>query len=338
MFKETWLCQSILWPRPEALRVNKGFDFSSRAKASIRLSNRLCDRPSNMSLFTKIIVKSTMLEIKEYLLKLYRRVQKNETTSRGAQLSYFFILSIFPFLIFLITLIDYTPLTQQDTLDQLALLLPETAYAIVKQIVSEVAEANNSTLLSVGLLGTIWTASRGTSILIKSINRAYNNNESKSFFTLNVAGLFATLAMTRIILLTLSFLVFGRVIGELVFQHLGLATIFSVLWPIFRYSIPLFIIFISFTLLFLFAPNCPLPLKSVYPGALFSTLTWIVASQAFAYYVNNFGNFSRTYGSIGGIIVFMIWIYMSSVVVLLGGEINATFYQAYNKSNHNISV
>jgi len=279
----------------------------------------------------------SIIWLRGYLLQLYTRVQKNETTARGAQLSYFFILSIFPFLIFIITLIDYTPLTKQDTLDQLSLLLPETAFAIVEQIVSEVAAANNFTLLSLGILGTIWAASRGTSMLIKSINRAYNDNDNISFFRLNAVGIFATFAMALIILFTLSFLVFGSVIGELAFQHLGLTSIFSVSWSIFRYTIPLLIIFVSFTLLFLYSPNCRLRLKNVYPGAIFSTLAWVTASQAFAFYVNNFGNFSRTYGSIGGIIVFMIWIYISSVVVLLGGDINATLYHAFRKSDHNTS-
>lgn len=279
-----------------------------------------------------------MIRIKEYLMLLYTRVQENETTARGAQLSYFFILSIFPFLIFLITLIDYTPLTQQDTLNQLSLLLPDASFAIIEQIVSEVAEADNFTLLSLSILSTIWTGSRGTSALIKSINQTYNINEQRSFLKLNAIGIFATFAMALVILFTLSFLVFGRVIGELAFQYLGLAEIFSILWSVLRYTIPFFIIFVSFTLLFLYSPNRQLQLKNVYPGAIFSTLAWISASQAFAFYVNNFGNFSRTYGSIGGIIVFMIWIYISNVVVLLGGEINATLHHLLHKSNNNISA
>ncbi|EEG76817.1 YihY/virulence factor BrkB family protein [Dethiobacter alkaliphilus] len=271
--------------------------------------------------------------ILSFIKQLYLRIQENETTARGAQLSYFFILSIFPFLIFLITLIDYTPLSQQHTLDQLALLLPDNAFAIVEQIVSEVEAADNFTLLSLGILGTIWTASRGTAALIKSLNKAYDITESRSFFVLNTIGIAATLALALLILFTLSFLVFGQVIGELAFQYLGLEGLFQALWPVLRFSIPLLIIFVSFTLLFLYSPNCRLRLRHVYPGAIFSTLAWIIASQAFAFYVNNFGNFSRTYGSIGGIIVFMIWLYLSSVVVLLGGEINATLYNSFCKSN-----
>ncbi len=267
-----------------------------------------------------------MVEVIRYLQLLYTRLQKNETTARGAQLSYFLILSIFPFLIILITLIDYTPLTQQDTLEQMSLLLPDGAFSVVNQIISEVAIADNFTLLSLGILGTIWSASRGTFALIKSINRAYSITESRSFLKLNTIGIIITFALALVILFTLSFLVFGRVIGELAFQHLGIESLFNILWLVMRYTIPIIFIFVSFTLLFIYSPNCRLRLQNVYPGAIFSTLAWITASQAFAFYVNNFGNFSRTYGSIGGVIVFMIWLYISSVLVLLGGEINATLY------------
>ena len=273
------------------------------------------------------------MRIKEYLQQLCNGIQENEITARGAQLSYFFILSIFPFLIFLITLLDYTPLTKQESVEQLSLLLPETAFAIVTQIISEVATTDNFTLFSFGILATIWIASRGLSALIKSINKAYNITESRSFIKMNALAVLATFAMALVILFTLSFLVFGKVIGELAFQHLGLEEVFHVLWSILRYAIPLLIISASFTFLFLYSPNYRLSLKHVYPGAIFSTLAWITTSQAFAFYVNNFGNYSRIYGSIGGIIVFMIWFYISSVVVLLGGEINATLYNTFYKIN-----
>ncbi len=275
-----------------------------------------------------------MITIKEFLEELYKRVQENETTARGAQLSYFFILSIFPFLIFLITLIDYTPLPRQDSLEQLSLLLPEAAFIIVSQIISEVAAADNFTLFSFGILATIWTASRGISVLIRSINRAYNITESRSFFRLNAIGILATFVMALVILFTLLFLVFGKVIGELAFQYLGFEEIFHIVWSLLRYAIPILIISVSFTLLFLYSPNYPLQLRHVYPGVILSTLAWIATSQAFAFYVNNFGNFSRTYGSIGGMIVFMLWFYISSVVVLLGGEINATLYNTFYQPNH----
>jgi len=262
-----------------------------------------------------------------YLRKLYKAVQKDEISSLGAQLSYYFILSVFPFLIFLVALLDYTPLTQQDTINELSILLPESVFVIVREILMEVAAANNFTLLSLGILGTIWTASRGSAALIKAINRAYGLTESRSFFTLNAIGILSTFALALVIIFSLSLLIFGRYLALLAFQRIGMEEFFYILLPYLRYSIPLLIIFCVFSFLYLYAPDCRLHFRDIYPGAIFATLFWLAASQLFAYYVNNFGNFSRTYGSLGGIIVFLVWLYISSSIVLLGAEINAVSNQ-----------
>jgi membrane protein len=264
-----------------------------------------------------------------YLRNLYQAVQEDEVSSLSAQLSYYFILSIFPFLIFLITLLDYTPLTQQSTIDELSNLLPESAFVIVREVLTEVAAADNFTLLSLGILGTIWTASRGSAALIKAINRAYGIAERRSFFRLNAIGVFSTFALALVIIFSLSLLVFGRYLGTLAFQSIGMEELFYALWPFFRFGIPLLIIFFVFSLLYLFAPDRLLRFRDIYPGAIFATLAWLVASQLFAYYVNNFGNFSKTYGSLGGIIIFLVWLYISSSIALLGAEINAVSDQTF---------
>ncbi|HBX23037.1 MAG TPA: YihY/virulence factor BrkB family protein [Desulfotomaculum sp.] len=271
---------------------------------------------------------------KKILLQLYQQTQKNEVSATGAQLSYYFIISIFPFFIFLLTLLDYTPLTDQNTLQQLAELLPETVFAVVEQIVLEITRANNASLLSFGILGTIWTASRGTYALIRSINKAYETIESRSFLKLNMIGITATFALALAIMFSLGLMVFGKIIGTAVFQSLGMETLFFYLWSYLRYLIPFMLIFLIFSLLYLFAPSLPLRFRDVYPGAVFATLGWIVSSQLFAYYVNNFGNFFSTYGSLGGIIVFLVWLYISSVVILLGGEINAALFNSTKNRNH----
>ncbi len=274
---------------------------------------------------------------KTFSLRLVQHIRENEVTARGAQLSYFLILSIFPFLIFLLAMLDYTPLTQQDTLQQLALFLPQTAFTVVEQILTEISSANQATLLSFGFLGTIWAASRGTFAIIKSSNKAYNTIESRSFLHLNFIGIISVFALALIILFSLALLIFGRVLGQLVFESLGLEEFFYLLWAILRYLIPVLFIFVVFCFMYLFFPNVSLRLRSIYPGAVFSTVGWITVSQVFAYYVNNFGNYSRTYGSIGGIIVFLVWLYISSVVILLGGEINAILHQfLINKANPKI--
>ncbi len=258
-----------------------------------------------------------------FLHNLYKAVQEDDVSSLGAQLSYFLILSVFPFLIFLITLLDFTPLTQQHTIEELSLLLPESAFVFVREILLEVAVADTFTLLSLGILGTVWTASRGAAVLIKAINRAYGIRESRSFIKLSAIGVVSIFALALIIIFTLSLLIFGQYIGSLVFYSIGMQEFFYTIWPLLRFAIPLFIIFCMFSLLYLYAPDCSLRFRNIYPGAIFSTLAWLTAALLFAYYVDNFGKFSRTYASLGGIIIFLIWLYISSSIALLGAEINA---------------
>lgn len=274
-----------------------------------------------------------LAEIKEYLYHLYWRIQKNELSALGAQLSYYFIISIFPFLIFLLTLLDYTPLTKQDTLQQLALILPGTVFSVIKQVIAEITKSNNFTFLSLGFLGTIWTASRGTHAIIRSVNKAYGAEESRSFWQLNIIGVLSTFALALVIMFSLGLLVFGEMIGVMIFKRFGLVDLFYLLWHLLRYLIPIIIIFFVFSFIYLYSPNFSLRFRDVYPGAIFSTLGWIAASRLFAFYVNNFGNFTITYGSLGGIIVFLVWLYISSVVILLGGEINAALLHVSKKSN-----
>ena len=267
----------------------------------------------------------------EWITSFFKRIKENEVTARAAQLSYFLILSIFPFLIFLITLLEYTALTQQETLSQLSLLLPETAFVIVEEVINEITAADHVTLLSLGFLGTIWSASRGTYAIIQSINKAYDIDENRSFLQINTLSIAAVAALALMIFFSLALLIFGRVIGEAVFARFGLEQFFYFLWTYLRYLIPVLFVFIALCFLYKYAPSVSLSLRSVYPGAVIATTGWILTSQVFAYYVNNFGNFSRTYGSIGGIIVFLIWLYLSSVVVLSGGEINASSYRYIKK-------
>ena len=275
-----------------------------------------------------------LAQSKKILLHLYQQTQKNEVSAMGAQLSYYWIISIFPFFIFLLTLLDYTPLTDQYTLQQLAELLPETVFTVVEQVVLEISRANNASLLSFGILGTIWTASRGTCALIRSINKAYETVESRSFLKLNMIGILATFALAMAIMFSLGLMVFGRIIGTAVFHNLGMETFFFYLWSYLRYLIPVTVMFLIFSLLYLLAPSLPLRFREVYPGAVFATLGWIFSSQLFAYYVNSFGNFFSTYGSLGGIIVFLVWLYISGVVILLGGEINAALFNNTKNRNH----
>ncbi|MBD2844654.1 YihY/virulence factor BrkB family protein [Paenibacillus sp. IB182496] len=259
----------------------------------------------------------------DFVQELYSRFQDDEVPALGAQLTYYLILAFFPFLIFLVTVIGYTQVSEQEVIDAIASFMPADSATMVTTILDEVRENGSGTLLSVGMLATFWAASNGINAIIKGLNKAYDEEENRPFWKVRGISLLSTVVLALIIITSMLMLIFGQVIGEQVFRLLNYPSGFDPVWTIAQYIIPLLIMVGVFMLLYKITPNRFLTFRDVLPGSLFATLGWIVTSLAFSFYVSQFGNYSKTYGSIGGIIVLLIWLYLSSIIILLGGEINA---------------
>ncbi|MNI49613.1 hypothetical protein D3C73_1042290 [compost metagenome] len=132
--------------------------------------------------------------------------------------------------------------------------------------------------------------------------------------------------MAFVITICFFMLIFGKLIGATLYKFVMLPGSFDEIWSIAQYFIPLIVLFVVFAAVYMYMPNLRLKLKEVIPGAAFTTLGWVITSLLFSFYVNQFGNYSKTYGSIGGMIVLLIWLYLSSIIIVLGGEINATLH------------
>ncbi|SMP64968.1 YihY/virulence factor BrkB family protein [Anoxynatronum buryatiense] len=254
---------------------------------------------------------------------LGNRIQENELTALAAQSTYYLVLSFFPFLIFLITLISYTPLLQEEVLYQLQPFLPQEAFELVMRNVQQMMDMPRGTLMSTGMITTVFLASNGVAALLRGINKAFRNQEKRPFWKVRGMALIFTLVLAFTILLSLLMLVFGQLIGTYLFELLGISQLFRKTWQWARIAASLAVMILVFTLFYTFSPQQRIKLRESFPGAVFTTIGWLVLSYGFAHYVNTFGNYSVTYGSIGGIIVLLTWLYLSSIVILLGGEINA---------------
>lgn len=270
-----------------------------------------------------LVNKNNLKLHKNRLVLLFNRVQENQLTATAAQSTYYLVLSFFPFLIFLITLISYTPLLQEEVLYDLRPFLPEETFELVMSNVQDLIGGRRGTLMSTGMLVTIFLASNGVAAIIRGINKAYRTSEKRVFWKERVIAVIFTLAISLLILLSLLLLVFGQLIGVFIIDLLELADIFQNIWEWIRVAISLTFMILIFTLLYRFSPNQKITIRQSVPGAIFTTFGWLVLSYGFAFYVNNFNNYSVTYGSIGGIMVLLTWLYLSSIIILLGGEINA---------------
>lgn len=265
---------------------------------------------------------------KMFFKSLIRKLQEDNVTAMGAQVSYYLILSIFPFIIFFLNILSYTPVARDDVLTNLVAILPADTQRIVFNLVSETINKSSDTLLSIGAITGVWAASKGLMALIRALNKAYDVEEKRNYFELRALAVLFTLALLVLLVIVLITLVFGEILGNRLFDFLGMTDNFIVFWQYFRILVSLAFMILVFALLYKFSPSIrneqKISFKNTLPGAIFTSIGWIITSVLFSYYVNNFANYARTYGSLGGIIVLLIWLYISSIIIITGGEVNAT--------------
>lgn len=272
----------------------------------------------------KFLNKKVAIFLNEFIF----RMKNDNVTAIGAQLSYYLILSIFPFLIFFLNILSFTPLVREDVLQSIIVVLPLETQMVITSLVLETVQTSSETLLSLSAITGIWAASKGIMALIRAINKAYDVEETRSYIELRLLAIIFTLALLILLTIVLLTIVFSEVIGNQIFNFFGLTLNFMFFWEYFRIIISIGSMILIFALLFRFSPSIRngqgVSFKQSLPGAVFSSLGWIITSTLFSYYVNNFGNYAKTYGSLGGMIVLLIWLYMSSIIIVMGGEINAT--------------
>lgn len=272
----------------------------------------------------KFLSEKTVIFINQFIF----RMKDDNVTAIGAQLSYYLVLSIFPFLIFFLNILSFTPLVREDVLQSIIIVLPLETQKIITSLVMETVQTSSETLLSLSAITGIWAASKGIMALIRAINKAYDVEETRSYIELRLLAVFFTLALLILLTIVLLTIVFSEFLGNQLFNFLGLTLNFIFFWEYFRILISVGSMILIFALFFRFSPSIrngkQLSFRKSLPGAVFSSVGWIITSSFFSYYVNNFANYSKTYGSLGGMIVLLIWLYISSIIIVMGGEINAT--------------
>lgn len=257
-----------------------------------------------------------------FVRSLYRRYIEDEVPALSAQMAYFFLLAVFPFMILLMTIIGSIPLKGADVFGPLGNILPYEAYKLLKVNLEYVADKRKLRILSIGFATTLWAASNGIGAVISGINRAYDVKEKRSFFMVKLVSVLFTMALSAMIVLYFVLLIFGHMIGDYMI-NIGIPSQYRHIWDQLRYLTIIIMMILVFASLYKYTPCSQLKWRDVLPGAVFTTAGWLLTSLGFAYYVNNYWNLRLLYGSIGGMIALLVWLYLSAMLVILGGEINA---------------
>ena len=269
------------------------------------------------------MMKKTKLEV--FIRGMMRRYKEHEIASLGAHMTYYWILSFFPFLIFILSLFAFTPIANEEFLVYLASVLPVSMYDFIYGTADHLLSYRNETLLSVGAIGAVWTASAGVMVLIRGINKAYGTREERPYWLLKPIAMVYTVVVAIIIVSSFILLIIGNTLGSYLYLILGVSEFSKVTWNTIRMLAPIVPMYILFLIIYRFIPNRKKRCEVISPGAIFSTVCLYFFSYLFSIYVDNFGKFNQMYGSVGGVFFLFTWLNVSSMVILLGAEINGQY-------------
>jgi membrane protein len=265
--------------------------------------------------------------------RVWHEMQEDDVFGRAAQLSYYFLLALFPLLLFLTSLLGYfaeagTEL-RENLLNYLGSVMPGSAYELVHTTVDEITKAKGGGKLSFGILATLWAASNGMGAISESLNVAYNVKEQRPWWKARLVSIALTMALAVLIITALTLMLYGGEIAEGIAASYGFGSAFTIAWKILQWPIVLLFVLLSFSLIYYFAPDLrDQDWKWVTPGSAIALVLWLLVSFAFRIYLNYFDSYSATYGSLGAVIIMMLWFYLTGAAILIGGEINSEIENA----------
>jgi membrane protein len=268
---------------------------------------------------------------REFGRRFVKELQEDTVTDCAAQLSYYFLFSLFPLLFFLVTLAAYLPFAHgavEAMVARVAPLVPGDAMALVEQHLRSLVNQPRPKLLTVGLAVALWSASRGVDALRKALNLAYDVPESRPFWKTQAVAMLMTLVGTLLIPVSFTVFLLGGRMGEWLAGKLQVVEVFHVIWSWLRWPFTASLVMLMLALCYYVLPDVKQRFKYITPGSVLGTALWLASTWGFTQYVEHFGKYNVTYGSIGGVVVLLIWLYLTGLIFILGGELNAILEHA----------
>lgn len=253
-------------------------------------------------------------------------VSSHHTGAYAAQAAYFFVLSLIPIILLLLTLVQFTPVTQPDVMEAVKQVFPSSVDGLIVSIVNQVYTQSGS-VIPVTIIVAVWSAGKGVLAMTSGLNLIYENTETRNYLYLRFRASFYTVIFILAIVLSLTLSVFGNSISLIVYKHVPVLTKVMDFIIRIRTLVTLVVLTLFWDLVYKFLPNrtnlSKTTMKQQLPGAVFTSCGWLLMSFVFSVYLDIFTGFSNMYGSLTTIILIMLWLYFCMYVILLGGELNA---------------
>src|SRR5207248_6215831 len=247
----------------------------------------------------------------------------------SAQLAYYFFLSVFPALLVVVALTSFFP---RNLLDQIlswfSSFAPQDVLQIVRAQIQLIMSSGHTGLLTFGVLGALWSSSSAMNATIDTLNRAYGIREARPWWRVQILAIALTIIMSMFVLISFTLVIAGPEIAERVAARHGLGPAFAWTWKILQWPVIFLLISEGFAFVYYLAPDAEQRWPWILPGAHLATALWMLISLGFRFYVTHFGQFNQMYGAIGGVIVMLLWFYLSGLVLLFGAEFNSELEHA----------
>jgi membrane protein len=269
--------------------------------------------------------------LKELALKTWRAVYQHDCLGKAAELAFYFLLALFPLLIVLLNLISFMPGVQEIILFWLSRLMPRDATHIVEIWVQNVFANRSGGLVSFGLIFSLWAASTGVGALISALNSAYEVEEGRPFWKAQLVALGVIVALCLLVIGGAVLITFGDPLVSGLANLVGYQRTIGTIWLVIRYLMGLVMLLVGMAVIYLFAPNVRQRWTCILPGTLFAVVTFVIASYLFSLYIRYAPSYNAIYGSLGAVIVLMLWFYLMGLIMYVGGEINSQIGSAAGK-------
>ena len=248
----------------------------------------------------------------------------------AAQLAFYFLLALFPALLFVFSLLTYLPIDHRiaAALDNLEPLLPPDVLQVIRREIDELLQGSTQSLLTVAIAGALWSSSSAMTAVITTLNRAYDIDEFRPWWKTRLVAVALSLALACFTVLALGMVVGGADLGRAVASGLGFGEAFQAVWAIVRWPAALFFVVFAIDLVYYFAPNADTRWVWITPGSLLATTLWMLTSIGFRLYLVHVTDIAVVYGALGSVIVLLLWLYLSGLAILIGAELNAEIDRA----------
>lgn len=257
--------------------------------------------------------------------RVYRKIVEDDCSEHAAAMAYYFLFALFPFFLFITTVIGYLPIPHllDYLLNSASQMMPGEAFNLIKDNIRALFMNKKQGLLSLGIALALWSSSNAVVSVMDAMNKLYEVKEGRPFYKARLTAIFLVFCLSLLFLGALALLMFGTQLGDLLAQRLQFGELFRISWDILLVPVILFLLILAVAIIYYLTPDVQQKWKWISPGAVVAIPTWICMSLGFSYYINNFGSYDKTYGSIGAVIVLLLWLYFSGFIILIGAVINS---------------